>query len=126
HLLRARTNLRDTHRRRYLEQNVTGMHQIAALKFPRMCVVIAPAFLIRRMRRHDLAPEQLLDRLIDSPFVASCRIENAARDCSLSEQLGSGAESAGASRTRGYINTIHRDAHDRIGSFARVCGVRTI
>ena len=125
-LLRTRTNFGDAHRRRHLEQNVTGMHQVAALEIPRMCIVVAPAFFLLWSRRHDLTCEQFLDCLFGGCFFGRHLIQKADRDRPLPEQLACGAEFAGRFPTRCYLNAIDRNAHDRIGSFARVCGVRTI
>src|SRR5579863_4134487 len=125
-LLRASPDLGDGRRRRYLEQDVTGVHQIAAVEFPRMGIVIAPAFLIRRNRRQDLAGEQFLDCLFDASFVGRGRIKKADGDGALPQQLARGGQFVGRLGPRCDLDAIHRNAHDRIGSFARVWGVRTI
>jgi hypothetical protein len=105
---------------------MADVHEVAAFKFSCMGSVIASALLIGWNWRYDLAPEQLLDCLFDRSFFGRCRIENADRDRPLPEQLACGAEFDGRLWTWCYVDAIHRNAHDRIGSFARVTGVRTI
>ena len=126
-LLRPGADLGNTHGWRHLEQNVPRMYEIAALEFPRMALVIAPAFTLSWCRRNNLASEQLFDRLIDFCFIRPSRIEQSDRNCTLPEKFARGGQFVSYLRTDVDLDAINgNDAHDRTGSFARVCGVRTI
>src|SRR6516164_2294867 len=103
-----------------------GVNEITALELLRMGFVIAPALVFRGRRHGHLTCEQRLDCLIDGYCVGRLRVEDSECERPLTEQLARGGEFGTHAGSDRDVHAVDRDAHDRTGCLARVCGVRTI
>ena len=102
------------------------VHQISALEFLQVLVVLAPAFRLGRGGDIHFIPEQSFDGSCDrAPFVGLCG-QQTNLYCALTQKLPDRRDL----RTRPKLDldrdTVDGHRHDRTGSLALVRGVRTI
>jgi hypothetical protein len=101
------------------------VNEIAAFKFPRVLIVIAPAFGIGWRWRRYLACEKRFDGGINL-IAAGVLRKQSHRDSALPQQLADRSEFMRRLRLSLNVDAVDRNCHERIGSLARVFGVRTI
>ena len=111
---------------RDLEQDVSRMDEISALKLLAMRLVVAPAFRFGGRRDLHLFGKQALDGPCDFIIIDGVREEKATRNSALPQQLAHNGDLGVRPQASINRDAIDADIHERTGNFARVCGVRTI
>ena len=118
------------HRRRHLKKYVPRMHEIAAAEFLRMSFRNSAGTLLPSVPGwEDLAREQLFDARSRSSVASAWRSGGSERLSAIARCLRSSRAAANSLVVLvcgGDLHPVDQDAHDRIGSLARVRGVRTI
>ena len=102
------------------------MDEIAALELGWILLVVAAALGLGGNRRRHFLLQQRLDRTVDLCFVLDSRVKQADLHRPLPQEFARGDEfwrGIGPDRHR---HAVHRQNHGRVGSSARVFGVRTI